>query len=71
MAGGLRIWRPELYEEVPCSNCGKIFERRHMKEYRPGRTTLLYCPECQHKATMAIYAARSDRVERMNKIKKR
>lgn len=45
MASIVKIRRPELYEEVPCSNCGKIFERRHMKEYRPGRTTFLICPE--------------------------
>ena len=71
MASIVKIRRPELYEEVPCSNCGKIFERRHMKEYRPGRTTFLICPECQHKATMDIYAARGERVYHMSKIKKR
>ena len=42
-----------------------------MKAYNTGRSTQLICPECQHKATMDIYAARGERVYHMSKIKKR
>lgn len=62
---------PALYEEVPCSNCGKIYERRWMEELNTGRSVQRLCPECYHHAAMDIYAARGERVYHMNKIKKR
>lgn len=56
-----------LHEEVVCSNCGKLWERRWMEEFNTGRRTQHICPDCYRKASMDIYAARAGRVERMNK----
>lgn len=70
-AAGLIFRNPELYEEVACSNCGAVYERRHMKAYNTGRKEQLICPACQRHATLDIYAARGERVARMNKNKKR
>lgn len=67
----MTFWNPLLHEEVACSTCGKVYQRRWMEELNTGRSMQLLCPECYHKATMDIYAARGERVERMNKNKKR
>ena len=70
MASRIRLYRPELHEEATCSTCGKVYERRWMEELNTGRSKQLLCPECYHKATMDIYASRTEKVERMNKIKR-
>ena len=71
MASRIRLYRPELHEEATCSTCGKVYERRWTEEFNTGRSKQLLCPECYHKATMDIYASRTEKVERMNKINKK